>query len=281
MRTFSSYGPVSKTSNFYVPRYDLVAKAREHLLGKNPEEGGHYITVWASRQTGKTWALREISWELAQNDSFFVANVDLQHLRTEKDPVTCANVIIESINLLAKLSLPRIDSMSAFEKVFTRDHLTRPLVLILDEFDALPECVIAEIVAVFRNIYIQRQKDSASAFERHYLLHGVALIGVRSVVGVENKTGSPFNVQKSLHVPNLTYDEVNEMYHWYIKESGQSIDQNVIERIFYVTNGQPGLVSWFGELLTEEFNKDKSQPLTMQNWEDVYSAALAVLPLVK
>lgn len=278
MRTFSSYGPVSKTSNYYVPRVDVVDKAREYLLGKNPQEGGHYITVWASRQCGKTWALREISWELAKSDKFFVANVDLQHLRTENDSVSCANVIIESINLLAKLNLPQINNLKDFEKVFTRDFLSRPLILILDEFDALPANVIAEIVAVFRNIHIKRQKDSANAFERHYLLHGVALIGVRSVVGVENKTGSPFNVQKSLHVPNLTYNEVNEMYHWYIKESGQSIEQDVIDRIFHVTNGQPGLVSWFGELLTEEYNKDRTRTLKMKDFDFVYVDALSVLP---
>ena len=142
----------------------------------------------------------------------------------------------------------------------------------------MQENVIAEIVAVFRNIHIKRQKDTANAFQRYYLLHGVALIGVRSIIGVENKTGSPFNIQKSLHVPNLTYDEVNEMYHWYINESGQGIDQEVIDRIFHVTNGQPGLVSWFGELLTVDFNEDKTKPLTMHNWNNVYSAALAILP---
>ena len=94
MRTFSSYGPVSKKINFYVPRHELVTKAREYLLGQIPEEGGHYITVWASRQTGKTWALREISWELAESDKFLVANLDLQNLRTQKDSVRCANSII-------------------------------------------------------------------------------------------------------------------------------------------------------------------------------------------
>ena len=54
MRTFSSYGPVSKESHYYVPRTELVKQARQLLLGKDPDEGGHYITVWASRQCGKS-----------------------------------------------------------------------------------------------------------------------------------------------------------------------------------------------------------------------------------
>ncbi|MBV7333014.1 hypothetical protein KFU94_33255 [Chloroflexi bacterium TSY] len=42
MRKFSSYGPVSKISHYYVPRTELVAQASRQLMGENPDEGGHY-----------------------------------------------------------------------------------------------------------------------------------------------------------------------------------------------------------------------------------------------
>ena len=68
------------------------------------------------------------------------------------------------------------------------------LVLILDEFDNLSERVIGSLVKVFRNIYIQRQNQSTKpSAERDYLLHSLALVGVRAVLGVENVSGSPFN----------------------------------------------------------------------------------------
>jgi hypothetical protein len=38
---------------------------------------------------------------------------------------------------------------------------------------------------------------------KDYLLHGMALIGVRAVLGVENVKGSPFNVQRSVHIPEF------------------------------------------------------------------------------
>jgi hypothetical protein len=98
------------------------------------------------------------------------------------------------------------------------------------------------------------------------------------VLGVESQRGSPFNVQRSLHIPNLTEAEVNEMYHWYGRESGQKVEQAVIERVFYETQGQPGLVSWLGELLTETYNEDTEQPITPTKFEEVYSAAINVLP---
>ena len=41
---------------------------------------------------------------------------------------------------------------------------------------------------------------------------------MRSVLGIENEKGSPFNVQRSVHIPNLTYEEVEGMFKWYEKE---------------------------------------------------------------
>ncbi len=59
MRHFSSYGPVDCQEHFCVPRQALVAKGVEQLIGQ-PEKGGHYFTIWAPRQTGKTWLMRQI-----------------------------------------------------------------------------------------------------------------------------------------------------------------------------------------------------------------------------
>jgi len=64
MRKFSSYGPVEPELYYYVPRQALVDFAYQQLLGDNPNKGGHYITVWAPRQTGKTWIMREVFFKL-------------------------------------------------------------------------------------------------------------------------------------------------------------------------------------------------------------------------
>lgn len=278
MRTFSSYGPVSKESNFYVPRKELLQKAYDNLVGKHPDEGGHYFTVWASRQCGKSWLLRELFWQLRKDERYHVAKLELEILKTTGDIMESARYIISELNETAHIHLPLPETMLEFEQCFTDKYLDRPLLLILDEFDALDEGVIGKLVSSFRNIYLKRKGAEETGEDKRYLLHGAALIGVRSVLGVDNKTGSPFNVQRSLHIPNLTEAEVNEMYHWYEKESGQKIDQEVIDRVFYVTQGQPGLVSWFGELLTEQFNEKKHQPITMTEWNRVYIHALRALP---
>ncbi|MCP4702502.1 MAG: hypothetical protein GY862_37435, partial [Gammaproteobacteria bacterium] len=99
-----------------------------------------------------------------------------------------------------------------------------------------------------------------------------------SVLGIENKSGSPFNVQRSLHIPNLTFDEMKGMFQWYEKESGQKVEQDVLDRLFYEINGQPGLTCWFGELLTETYNQAADLPITMVYFEGVYADAISLLP---
>ena len=52
MRKFCSYGPVDTDLHYYVPRTELIEQALLQLRGEDPKKSGHYITVWAPRQTG-------------------------------------------------------------------------------------------------------------------------------------------------------------------------------------------------------------------------------------
>ncbi len=47
----------------------------------------------------------------------------------------------------------------------------------------------------------------------------------------------------------------------------------MIGKVYEVTLGQPGLVSWFGELLTEKENPRRDRPLQMQHWKRVWNRA--------
>jgi len=157
-------------------------------------------------------------------------------------------------------------------------HLAKPLILILDEFDILSEEAINGLTGVFRHIYVTRQYESNKATaEKRYLLHGLALIGRRSLLGIENTT-VPYNIQRSFYIPNLTVVYVKEMFKWFSREhpkgmiSGQEVEEEVIRRIYDKTQGQPGLVSWLGELLTETYNKH-NPAITSRDFEMTYAAA--------
>ncbi|MCP4344286.1 MAG: hypothetical protein GY795_02020 [Desulfobacterales bacterium] len=281
MRKFSSYGPVDKDLHFYAPRKDIIQKAYLQLVGEVPEKGGHYITVWAPRQCGKTWILIEVLWKLMKDERFHVLKLDLEHLKTVEDADMIASSIADRITRHLNLKTGKISNLEEFEMLFQKNTLDKPLILILDEFDALTEDAVSGIAGVFRNIYNNRLNDPHPSAEKEYLLHGVALIGVRSVLGIENVKGSPFNVQRSVHILNLSFEETDSMFKWYEQESGHKIEQDVVGRLYYETRGQPGLVSWFGELLTEGFEyfqPDYTRPLNLKDFEEVYTAAVQVLP---
>ncbi len=282
MRKFSSYGPLNPKLHYYAPREALIELALTHLVGDIPAEGGHYITVWGPRQVGKTWLMQQALFRLqteTEYDRFDVVKINLQHLKSQPDIGIVINSIVAKLARALDKTLPQAHTLEDFETTFSRERLDKPLILMLDEFDALASEAIGGLVNVFRNIYIARRDHFHRPTEaQDYLLHGVALIGVQAVLGVENVSGSPFNVQRSLHIPNLTFDEVTEMFAWYERESGQPVESNVVERLFYETQGQPGLTGWFGELLTETYNHVPNQPLTIANLEEVYAAALDLLP---
>ncbi len=85
MRRFSSYGPLNKKLHYYVPRKEAIDKACNQLIGTPPEEGGHYFTVWAPRQTGKTWLMQQVLHRLQKDDRFNVLKINLEHLKYEND----------------------------------------------------------------------------------------------------------------------------------------------------------------------------------------------------
>lgn len=279
MRAFVSYGPVDVDAHYYAPRTALIDFAYQQLLGENPERDGHYITVWAPRQTGKTWLMQQVLARLQALDQYDVAIISLQSTKSAQSAEEVFQILVDQLNNWFGIGLPVIQSWSAVASLFTAEHFTRPVILIFDEFDALNETFINHFANEFRAMYTSRNNQmNRKSGEKSCLLHGLALVGVRAVLGIENVTGSPFNIQRSVQIPNLTYDEVNGMFQWYVQESGQSVEQAVIDAVYAETRGQPGLVGWLGELLTATYNQEPTRPLTMAYFEEVYATAVKVLP---
>lgn len=273
MRRFHSYGPVDPRLHFAVERRELVERTVAELVGDS-DSAGHYFTIWGPRQTGKTWLMRRAIAEIRARygERFAVGALSMQGLFGADDT---EDVFFRSVPIMFRegfsIDPPAPTSWGEWIELFARPGglFDKPLILLIDEFDALPPPIIDRLVGTFRRMYLTREA---------YSLHGLALIGVRAVLGVDSPRGSPFNVQRSLHVPNLTRDEVLGLFGQYQAESGQTIEPEVVERVFQVTRGQPGLVGWFGELLTEKYNPDRSAVIQMGRWDDVYGAACQVEP---
>jgi len=147
--------------------------------------------------------MREVLWRLRKDDRFNVLKLNREHLKRETDDVvvTVAQMIARDL----ALDNVAVERSKDFSDLFRRGVLHKPLILIMDEFDALTPTALGSIVSVFRNIYIHCQDQlDRPAEDRDYWLHSVALIGVRALLLYR---GSPFNVQRSVHIPNLTAAE--------------------------------------------------------------------------
>ncbi len=274
-RRFSSYGPVDTESNYFVPRTELVNRAISQLIGENPQKGGHFFTVWAPRQSGKTWIMWQTLYKLKAEGIYTVVCISAGILKDIVDDARIFIVFKQLFETELKTNYSNFNTWEDLKIIFTKQYFEKPLILIIDEFDALPEHIITTLVNIFREIYLDRNKGNE---ERLYNLQGLALIGVRSVLGIGDKKGSPFNIQKSIHIPNLTWEEVKFMFDDYQREWQQPIDPEVVEQLFYETNGQPGLVSWFGELMVEKYNKDFPKTIDIIKWNEVFSAGSSIEP---
>jgi AAA-like domain len=274
MRRFHSYGPVNASSHFSVPRTDLVNQCLNSLIGSDSgNEGGHYFTIWAPRQTGKTWLTQEVKKRIASiySDRFTVGMMSMQGVIMEdKDQVDVFfNYIPNLIRRAFGVTVSEPASWKSLSEYFSSDTglFDKPVILFIDEFDKLPPLIIDRLVNIFRDMYLDRQ---------NYCIYGLALIGVRAVLGVDSERGSPFNIQRSLHVPNFTPDEVTDLFDQYQQESGQAVEPEVVGSVYESTNGQPGLVGWFGELLTEKYNPGKDRFIDLNTWKTVHHAALTL-----
>ena len=276
MRRFHSYGPVDCEEHFCVPRTDLVDTCVRRLVG-NVEKGGHYFTIWAPRQNGKTWLMRQAiqNIEATHADRFAVRRLSLGGLRDAASQAPAGlpgnEPVPLSLEKLLRRELPDspgpIRDWQDFAGLFAKDGglWDRPLILLIDEVDTLAPDLLDMMVAQFRELYLNRESN---------YLHGLALVGVRAVLGVDSLRGSPFNIQRSLRVPNFDREEVADLFDQYQTESGQVVAPAVVENVYESTRGQPGLVCWFGELLTETYNPGTGKPIDLDAWTDVMTAAI-------
>jgi len=272
MRRFHSYGPVNSRYHFCVQRKELVNMCSSSITGKDGEDG-HYFTIWAPRQTGKTWLMQQVKNKIEEEfqSRFILGTMSMQGVvLKEEGPEDgflnkIPKIMLDAFNLEIPVPPTWEDWALLFHK--SKGLFNRPVILFIDEFDSLPPKVIDRLVTLFREMYLNRKS---------YLIHGLALIGVRAVLGIESERGSPFNIQRSLHVPNFAKEEVEELFGQYIEESGQKIEPEVVAGVYESISGQPGLVCWFGELLTEKYNPGSGNIIDMTVWKRVYRRACNV-----
>lgn len=251
MRFFNTSGPCDPEKHYTVMREALIAKG-ETLVAE-----GHYFTLFAPRQAGKT--------------TYFQLLLD--HLRTQA--YTAIWVSFEGFKTLTRLKFykalhhrlaqefatygievditieDQFDLQLYLERISICSQL---IVLVIDEFEEIPDDVLNEVMHVLRAMYQKRQ---------HHKLQSLILAGVSTMAELILTSASPFNVADELALPYFTLPEVRELIGQHTAETGQAFTDEVIQAIYDNTQGQPGLVNALCHYLVTEMAPDRRQAVTM------------------
>ena len=275
MRFFNTTGPVVAADHYCIPplsRLDL-----DDLLRLVREK--RYFVLHAPRQTGKTSALLALRDRL-HADGCRCVYANVEGAQTAREDVGRAlRAVLGELASRARTTLgdefldgiwPGLLTKYAPDGVL-REALARwaaadarPLVLLIDEIDALVGDSLLAVLRQLRAGYDQRPGDFPQS---------VVLCGVRDVrdyrihSGSANTAvagGSAFNVKaKSLRLGDFSQAEVAALLGQHTAETGQAFTAGALDLVWERTQGQPWLVNALADdaCFEDRAGRDRSRPI--------------------
>ena len=261
----------------------LPAEARVAGLQQLIDEK-FYFVVHAPRQVGKTTSLLALAESLTTSGRYAALHTSCevgQKLRPDLEG--SIQGILEILFSQARRSLPvelcppevdrQVSPESRLHDLLSRwaERCPRPVVLFLDEIDALYDDALLSVLRQLRSGFHNRPESFPQS---------VALVGLRDVRdykivarnfgadgdgadGAVLGTASPFNIKSdSLRLPNFTAAEVADLYGQHTADTGQIFDEAVKVRAFELTQGQPWLVNALARQLVETVVPDRARTIT-------------------
>lgn len=273
MRTFNTAGPNVPERHYTLPSTRRLVGVREII------EGQGYFVLHAPRQVGKTTSLLSLAKELTSEGRYAAVLVSAEMGEPFREAVGMAEgALLSAWRRAARVQLPPElqpppwpeaeagSRISAALDAWSR-ACPRPLVIFLDEVDALQDEALISVLRQLRDGY--RNRPDAFPWS-------MALIGLRDVrdYKVGNTTlgrlgtASPFNIKvESLTLRDFTLTEVEELYLQHTQETGQGFEPGVFARVFELTAGQPWLVNALARQLVQVLAPDTTQSVTVQDVE--------------
>jgi hypothetical protein len=237
-----------------------------------------YFTIHAPRQTGKTTYLYALASKLNKDRDYISLVVSFERAGFKSISITEANeTIINAVYRSSIKQLPeqhRPGNPTAPEKGYADlynylyewcSSQEKPIILLIDEIDALMDDVLISVLRQLRDGYQARPVHFPSS---------IALVGLRDVRDYKVKvrpskeslgTASPFNIKaKSLFLENFSREDVKELLTQHTTETGQEFPLEVKEEIFQLTQGQPWLTNALAnQIVSEILEEDYLKEITM------------------
>ena len=278
MRFFNTEGPVRPDRHYTLPplsRWNL-----DEILDLIAQE--KYFLLHAPRQTGKTSCLLALMEHLNREGRYRAVYVNIEAAQAAREQVALglgavvqaiANAAIWSLDDHTVEPLARELFQSGAPLLVLETFLERwcagspkPVVLLLDEVDALIGDTLLSLLRQLRSGYPKRP----GAFPQTIVLCGVRdLRDYRIHAGSEREVitgGSAFNIKaKSLRLGDFSAEETRTLLLEHTRETGQVFTPEALDRVWELTQGQPWLVNALAYRACFELRagRDRTQPITL------------------
>ena len=274
---FNTAGPIIPEDHYYISSFERIDwEEIQHLIKQK-----RYFILHAPRQTGKTSALLEMMAALNAVGQYHALYANIEVAQVTRNDVqagirTICGVIADSVRHYLQDERLVDWYQQNREKIEPQDFLRqmlahwaeisdRPVVLFLDEVDALVGDTLISLLRQFRSGYNQRP----GAFPQTIVLCGLRDIKDYRIHRSDGEIitgGSAFNIKaESLRLGNFIYDEVVVLYAQHTEATGQLFAEGIIDEVWLDSNGQPWLVNAIGHEMTwkDRSARDRSTLITM------------------
>lgn len=265
MRFFNTAGPC-------VPGRHYMLDAARRLDAVRPwVEAQDWFVLHAPRQTGKTTSIIQLARQLTAEGRYAAAMVTAEvgqgmaNDRFEAAVLSSWRGVLDD-SLPAELRPPPWPAAEQGDRIAAALRAwaavcPRPIVLFIDEIDALHDENLISVLRQLRSGFPQRPGGFPST---------VGLVGLRDVrdyvvaSGGSGRLGtaSPFNVKaESITLPSFSRGEVDELLDQHTVETGQAFVPEAKDELWRQSVGQPWLVNALARQLTTVFVVDRATPI--------------------
>jgi ATPase family associated with various cellular activities (AAA) len=263
-RHFNTAGPCKPDIHYMLPPMARLP-GLERLIDQQ-----NYFVIHAPRQTGKTTAMLALAKHLTASGKYTAVMVSAEVGQPFSHDVGQAELAMLSAwrrairaRLPAELQPPVWPIGAAGSRIQSAlevwaNGATRPLVVLIDEIDALGGETLLSVLRQLRDGFPDRPEGFPLA---------IGLIGLRDVRdykiasgGSEQlNTASPFNIKvESLTIRDFSPAEVMELYRQHAQDTGQIFTPEALELAYRLTMGQPWLVNALARQCVEVVVPDRA-----------------------
>lgn len=273
-RFFNTAGPCKADIHYLLSPVDRLPKVLDLI-----EQQGYFV-IHAPRQTGKTTVMMALAQQLTESGHYTAIVLSVETgAAFNHDPTQSQKYILSNWTGTAKVFLPpelqppkltEIQAEMGTSEIDVKTYLQawslmspRPLVVFIDEIDALTDEALITVLRQLRAGFPQRPQGFP---------HSLALIGVRDVRDYKVKSGgsdrlgtaSPFNIKvESFTLGNFSLEEIKALYQQHTEATGQIFLPDAIDRVFDLTQGQPWLVNAIARQLVQVIVPNPAEPITI------------------